>query len=176
MARSRSPGSDPDAAAKAVEALRGGAQIVTDTNMALAGISRPGLGRLGGAAYCFMAEDFIAERAKERGSTRAVAAMDYAAENHPDAVLAVGNAPTALFRIAEKIEAGLRPALVIAAPVGFVNVVEAKERVFETCEKYAVPCIAAMGRKGGSSIAAAICNALIYTAADMLDPKARGWN
>ena len=166
----------PGAAAKAVEALRGGAQIVTDTNMALAGISRPGLGRLGGAAYCFMAEDIIAERAKERGSTRAVAAMDYAAENHPDAVLAVGNAPTALFRIAEKIEAGLRPALVIAAPVGFVNVVEAKERVFETCEKYAVPCIAAMGRKGGSSIAAAICNALIYTAADMLDPKARGWN
>ena len=166
----------PGAAAKAVEAMRGGAQIVTDTNMALAGISRPGLGRLGGAAYCFMAEDFIAKRAKERGSTRAVAAMDYAAENHADAVLAVGNAPTALFRIAEKIEAGLRPALVIAAPVGFVNVVEAKERVFETCEKYAVPCIAAMGRKGGSSIAAAICNALIYTAADMLDPKARGWN
>ena len=165
----------PGAAAKAVEALRGGAQIVTDTNMALAGISRPGLGRLGGAAYCFMAEDFIAERAKERGSTRAVAAMDYAAENHPDAVLAVGNAPTALFRIAEKIEAGLRPALVIAVPVGFVNVVEAKERVFETCEKYAVPCIAAMGRKGGSSIAAAVCNALIYTAADMLDPKERGW-
>ena len=63
----------------------------------------------------------------------------------------------------------------IAAPVGFVNVVEAKERVFETCEKYTVPCIAAMGRKGGSSIAAAICNALIYTAADMLDPKERGW-
>ncbi len=166
----------PGAAAKAVEALRGGAQIVTDTNMALAGISRPGLKKLGGAAHCFMAEEFIAERAKERGSTRAVAAIDYAAENHPDAVLAVGNAPTALFRIAEKIEAGLRPALVIAVPVGFVNVVEAKERVFETCEKYAVPCIAAMGRKGGSSIAAAICNALIYTAADMLDPKARGWN
>ena len=165
----------PGAAAKAVEALRGGAQIVTDTNMALAGISRPGLGRLGGAAYCFMAEDFIAERAKERGSTRAVAAIDYAAENHPDAVLAVGNAPTALFRIAEKIEAGLRPKLVIAAPVGFVNVVEAKVRVFETCEKFNVPCIAAMGRKGGSSIAAAICNALIYTAADMLDPKERGW-
>ncbi len=166
----------PGAAAKAVEALRGGAQIVTDTNMALAGISRPGLKRLGGAAYCFMAEDFIAETARQSVTTRAVAAMDYAAENHPDAVLAVGNAPTALFRIAEKIEAGLRPALVIAVPVGFVNVVEAKERVFETCEKYAVPCIAAMGRKGGSSIAAAICNALIYTAADMLDPKARGWN
>ena len=166
----------PGAVRRALDALKGGAKIVTDTNMALAGISRPGLGRHGGAAYCFMAENFIAEMAKEQGTTRAVAAMDYAAENHPDAVLAVGNAPTALFRIAEKIEAGLRPVLVIAAPVGFVNVVEAKERVFETCEKYTVPCIAAMGRKGGSSIAAAICNALIYTAADMLDPKARGWN
>ena len=165
----------PDAVRRALDALKSGAEIVTDTNMALAGISRPGLKRLGGAAYCFMAENFIAETARQSGTTRAVAAMDYAAENHPDAVLAVGNAPTALFRIAERIEAGLRPKLVIAAPVGFVNVVEAKERVFETCEKYTVPCIAAMGRKGGSSIAAAICNALIYTAADMLDPKERGW-
>ena len=166
----------PDAVGKAVEALRHGEGIVTDTNMALAGISRPGLKKLGGAAYCFMAEDFVAETAKERGTTRAVAAMDYAAENHPNAILAVGNAPTALFRIAEKIEEGLRPALVIAAPVGFVNVVEAKERVFHTCEEYGVPAVAAMGRKGGSSIAAAICNALIYTAADMLDPKNRGWS
>ena len=165
----------PGAVRRAVDALRQGAEIVTDTNMALAGISRPGLKRLGGAAYCFMAEDFIAETARQSGTTRAVAAMDYAAENHPDAVLAVGNAPTALFRIAEKIEAGLRPKLVIAAPVGFVNVVEAKVRVFETCEQFNVPCIAAMGRKGGSSIAAAICNALRYTAADMLDPKERGW-
>ena len=165
----------PGAVGKAVEALRQGAEIVTDTNMALAGISRPGLIRLGGAAYCFMAEDFIAETAKRNGTTRAAAAVDYAAENHPDAVLAVGNAPTALFRIAEKLEAGLRPRLVIAAPVGFVNVVEAKERVFAVCESCGVPCIAAMGRKGGSSIAAAVCNALIYTAADMLDPKERGW-
>ncbi len=166
----------PGAAEKAVAALRGGAEIVTDTNMALAGISRPGLGRLGGAAYCFMAEDFIAEAAKQNGTTRASAAIDYAAGHHPTAILAVGNAPTALLRIAEKIEAGLRPALVIAAPVGFVNVTEAKERVFEICLAYGVPAIAAMGRKGGSSIAAAICNALIYTATDMLDPKARGWD
>ena len=166
----------PGAVQKAVEALRSGAEIVTDTNMALAGISRPGLKKLGGAAYCFMAESFIAETAKQNGTTRAVADMDYAAEKHPDAILAVGNAPTALFRIAERIEAGLRPRLVIAAPVGFVNVVEAKERVFETCGKYGVPAVAAMGRKGGSSIAAAICNALIYTATDMLDPKNRGWS
>ena len=79
----------PGAVRRAVDALRQGAEIVTDTNMALAGISRPGLKRLGGAAYCFMAEDFIAETARQSGTTRAVAAMDYAAENHPDAVLAV---------------------------------------------------------------------------------------
>lgn len=166
----------PGAAEKAVRALHGGAVIVTDTNMALAGISRPGLGKLGGAAYCFMAEEQIAEAARRQGSTRAAAAVDYAALLYPNAVFAVGNAPTALFRLAEKIEAGLRPALVIAAPVGFVNVVEAKERVFRLCESCGVPAIAAMGRKGGSSIAAAVCNALLYTAADMLDPADRGWN
>lgn len=165
----------PGAVSAAVEALRHGAEIVTDTNMALAGISRPGLRKLGGAAHCFMADERIIESAKARGTTRAVAAMDWAAAHHPTAILAVGNAPTALLRIAEKIEAGLRPALVIGVPVGFVNVAESKERALETCEKYAVPAIVALGRKGGSSIAAAVCNALIYTAADMLDPKDRGW-
>lgn len=165
----------PGAVSAAVEALRHGAEIVTDTNMALAGISRPGLRKLGGAAHCFMADERIIESAKARGTTRAVAAMDWAAAHHPMAILAVGNAPTALLRIAEKIEAGLRPALVIGVPVGFVNVAESKERALETCEKYAVPAIVALGRKGGSSIAAAVCNALIYTAADMLDPKDRGW-
>ena len=166
----------PGAVQKAVEALRSGAEIVTDTNMALAGISRPGLKKLGGAAYCFMAESFIAETAKQNGTTRAVAAMDYAAEKHPDAILAVGNAPTALFALAEHLERGMRPALIVAVPVGFVNVVESKEKIFKLCTHLGVPCIAAMGRKGGSSIAAAICNALIYTATDMLDPKARGWS
>jgi len=165
----------PGAVSAGVEALRHGAEIVTDTNMALAGISRPGLRKLGGAAHCFMADERIIESAKAQGTTRAVAAMDWAAAHHPTAILAVGNAPTALLRIAEKIEAGLRPALVIGVPVGFVNVAESKERALETCEKYAVPAIVALGRKGGSSIAAAVCNALIYTAADMLDPKDRGW-
>ena len=163
----------PQAVKRAVEALKRGAVIVTDTNMALAGLSRPGLQRLGGAAYCFMAEPFIAERAKAQGTTRAAAAADWAAENYPEAVFAVGNAPTALFRLAEKIEEGLRPALVVGAPVGFVNVVEGKERILRVCEAYDVPAIVALGRKGGSSIAAAICNALIYTAANMLDPAAR---
>ena len=165
----------PGAVEAAVEALKRGAAIVTDTNMALAGVSRPGLQKLGGAAYCFMADERVAEAARAQGSTRAVAAVDRAAAECPNAILAVGNAPTALFRIAEKIEAGLRPSLVIGVPVGFVNVVESKERVLETCEKHGVPAIVALGRKGGSSIAAAVCNALIYTASDMLDPKERGW-
>ena len=143
--------------------------------MARAGVSRPGLERLGGAVHCFMAEPEIAETARRDGTTRAVAAMRRAAERYPDAVLAVGNAPTALFQIADEIEAGLRPALVVAVPVGFVNVVESKERIVSVCKTHGVPVIAAMGRKGGSSVAAAIMNALIYTASDMLDPAARGW-
>lgn len=166
----------PDAVQRAKEALRRGTDLVTDTNMALAGISRPGLQKLGASAYCYMAEDFIAERAKAQKTTRAAAAMDWAAEHNPGAVFAVGNAPTALLRIAEQIREGLRPALVIAVPVGFVNVVESKERIYSVCEEADIPCIAAMGRKGGSSIAAAICNALIYSAADLLEPDARGWN
>ena len=88
---------------------------------------------------------------------------------YPGAVLAVGNAPTALLTIADEIERGLRPALVIAVPVGFVNVVESKERLFAVCTQYGVPAIAAMGRKGGSNVAAAVCNALVYSAAEMLD-------
>ena len=166
----------PDAVRMAVEVLRQGTPIVTDTNMARAGVSRPALERLGGAAHCFMAEPEIAAAAKEAGTTRAVAAMRHAAKTLPGAVLAVGNAPTALFQIADEIEAGLRPALVVAVPVGFVNVVESKERVVSVCRAHGVPVIAAMGRKGGSSVAAAILNALIYLASDMLDPKARGWS
>ena len=106
----------------------------------------------------------------------AVAAMQRAAAEHPGAILAVGNAPTALLTIADLIEtAGLRPALVIGVPVGFVNVVESKERLFEVCTAHGVPAIVAMGRKGGSNVAAAICNALVYSAAGMLDPTDRGW-
>jgi precorrin-8X/cobalt-precorrin-8 methylmutase len=143
--------------------------------MARAGVSRPGLEKLGGAVHCFMAEPEIAAAARERGTTRAAAAMAYAAAHYPGAVLAVGNAPTALLKIAELIEGGLRPPLVIAVPVGFVNVVESKERLMAVCQTHGVPAIAAMGRKGGSSVAAAICNALLYAASDMTDPARRGW-
>lgn len=165
----------PGAVEAAVRALQTGAVIVTDTNMALAGISRPGLAKLGCEAVCYMADPAVAEAAKQAGTTRAVAAMHRAAREHPGAILAVGNAPTALLAIAEEIEAGLRPALVIGVPVGFVNVVESKETLFAVCEQHGVPAIAAMGRKGGSNVAAAICNALVYSAAEMLDPSARGW-
>lgn len=164
----------PGAVAAGIQAMRGGT-LVTDTNMALAGITKPGLAKLGGQAFCFMADPQVAAAAKTGGTTRAVAAMHKAAREYPGAVLAVGNAPTALLTIAEEIEAGLRPALVIAVPVGFVNVVESKQHLVEICTQYGVPAIAAMGRKGGSNVAAAICNALIYSAAAMLDPYARGW-
>ena len=165
----------PGAVQAAVRTLQRGAVIVTDTNMALAGISRPGLAKLGCEAVCYMADPAVAEAAKQAGTTRAVAAMHRAAREHPGAVLAVGNAPTALLTIAEEIEAGLQPALVIGVPVGFVNMVESKETLFAVCEQHGVPAIAAMGRKGGSNVAAAICNALVYSAAEMLDPSARGW-
>ena len=164
-----------NAVQKAIEALHNGATIITDTNMALAGVSKPGLKKLNGEALCFMADPAVAQSAKENGTTRAVAAVHKAAKAYPGAILAVGNAPTALFAIAEEIENGLRPALVVGVPVGFVNVVESKEHIFDVCEKYHVPAIVAFGRKGGSTVAAAVCNALIYTASEMLDPTARGW-
>lgn len=152
------------AVALGVAALNNGTNIVTDTNMARAGVSRPSLARLGGQVYCYMADEDVAEAAKSRGTTRAVAAMEKMAREQPGAIVAVGNAPTALLKLAELMEGGLRPALVIAAPVGFVNVVESKEKIWEACLARQVPVIAAMGRKGGSTVAAAICNALLYTA------------
>lgn len=149
--------------------------IITDTNMALSGLSKPSMQKLGCEAFCFMADPGVAAAAKENGTTRAVAAMEYAAERYPGAVFAVGNAPTALFKLAELMECGLRPALVIAVPVGFVNVVEGKEEILRACRKYEVPAIVARGRKGGSTVAAAILNALLYEAAGMLAPESRGW-
>ncbi len=165
-----------DAVAKAVKRLaQGGAVIITDTNMALSGVSKPSLKKLDAKAFCFMAEPEIEKQAKEQGTTRAVASMAYGAAHYPEAVFAVGNAPTALLKLEELIEEGLRPSLIIGVPVGFVNVVESKEQIFAVCEKYQIPAIVAFGRKGGSNVAAAITNALLYTAADTLDPGRRGW-
>lgn len=140
-------------------ALHEGAVIVTDTTMALSGINKPALARLGGDARCFIGDEDVAREAKERGVTRSLVAAEKAAGIDRPLIYAVGNAPTALIRVCELIEAGrLNPRLVIGVPVGFVNVVPSKE-LLEAC---AVPHIVARGRKGGSNVAAAICNALIY--------------
>lgn len=154
-----------DATDAGISALVRGVPIVTDTNMAKAGISRPALERLGSNAHCFVADPDVAEAAREAQTTRAVMAMRKALQLHPGAILAVGNAPTALFELCEHLRAGARPALVIAVPVGFVNVVEAKEETLALCKELGVPAIVARGRKGGSTVATAIANALLYEAA-----------
>lgn len=165
----------PDAVAEGVAALRRGATLVTDTNMTLAGVSKPGLSALHAQAVCYMADPAVAERARQQGTTRAVASMEYALSTTPNAIFAIGNAPTALISLSEHIRRGARPAMVIGVPVGFVNVEESKRELFDVCSRYRIPAIVAMGRKGGSTVAAAVCNALIYSAAQMLDPSARGW-
>ena len=149
--------------------------IVTDTHMACSGVSRAALERLGGRAVCYMADPDIAQEARRRGTTRALVSMERAVAAAPQAILAVGNAPTALLKIAQLLEEGARPTLVIGVPVGFVNVVESKERLLDICRQCGVPAIVALGRKGGSTVAAAICNALLYAAEGTLDPRDRGW-
>jgi precorrin-8X/cobalt-precorrin-8 methylmutase len=146
----------------AIETLKQGASIITDTNMAKAGINKKALESLSCKVECFMAYPNIALAAKENQSTRAAAAVDHAASLEGNLIFAVGNAPTALIRLYELIlEGKLAPKLIIGVPVGFVNVVESKELIMET----KIPCIIARGRKGGSNVAAAICNALLYEAA-----------
>ena len=148
-----------DAVSRAIKALKDGACIVTDTQMAKAGINKRALERLGGEVYCFMSDEDVAAAAKEKGTTRAAASMDKAAGLEKNLIFAIGNAPTALVRLYELIqEKKLSPKLIIGAPVGFVNVIPSKELIMETD----IPYIVARGRKGGSNIAACICNALLY--------------
>lgn len=155
----------PGAVEKALQALNRGAIIITDTNMAKAGINQQKAGAYGNSVYCFMSDKDVARAAKEKGCTRAVASMEKAADlfGHLTAqplIFAIGNAPTALLRLHSLIEEGkLSPALIIGVPVGFVNVIPSKELMME---QTAVPYIIARGRKGGSNVAAAIVNALLY--------------
>lgn len=149
-----------DAVAVAKQLLRQGADIVTDTNMALSGINKKVLQTLGGQAHCFMAEESVAREAKERQMTRAAVSMERAAELKKPVIFVVGNAPTALVKLYEMInENRFSPAFIIGVPVGFVNVEAAKEMILKT----RVPYIINRGRKGGSNIAAAICNAILYS-------------
>ena len=149
----------PDAVEKGRAAIRRGARIVTETNMALAGVNKRALAKWGGEALCFMADPEVAEEAAKRGMTRAAVSMQKAAALGGETIFAVGNAPTALLALRELMEVtDFKPALIIGVPVGFVNVVNAKELIMETD----VPWIVNRGRKGGSGVAAAICNALLY--------------
>ena len=148
-----------DAVRIARELLKRGADVVTDTNMAKAGINKKALAKLGGQVHCFMADEDVAREAKERQVTRATVSMERAAALPGPVIFAIGNAPTALISLYELMEQGsFRPEFVIGVPVGFVNVVQAKELFLDSD----VPFIINRGRKGGSNVAAAICNALLY--------------
>lgn len=143
----------------ASEAIKAGAPVVTDTNMAKAGVNRKALARHGSEIFCFMADEDVARAAVENKTTRASASMDKAAGLGLEGIYVIGNAPTALIRLYELIQEGrIHPRLVIGVPVGFVNVVQAKELILTA----GVPCIVARGRKGGSTVAAAVCNGLLY--------------
>ena len=153
-----------DAVPKAIEAIKHGACIVTDTQMVKAGINKKALAKFGGEVYCFMSDEDVAKNAKSAGSTRAAASMEKAAKLGKPVIFAIGNAPTALVRLYELIQENqIQPYLIIGVPVGFVNVVQSKELIMHAD----VPYIVAKGRKGGSNIAACIVNALLY----MIDNK-----
>ena len=149
----------PHAVRQALQAIQDGAHIVTDTNMAKSGINKKILAKFGGEVHCFVAEPDVAAEAKQRGVTRSTVSMERAAKLHVPLIFAIGNAPTALIQLEKMIAAGQRhPELIVGVPVGFVNVVESKERMMQA----GVPYIVARGRKGGSNVAASIINALLY--------------
>lgn len=145
-----------------IDAIKKGATIITDTNMAFSGINKKALEQFHSHACCFMAEELVAQEAKERGITRSAVCMEWGAKQEGMLIFAIGNAPTALLRLCELIEEGIvKPELVIGAPVGFVNVIESKQKLLSMKN---TPYIVADGRKGGSNICASICNAMIYKA------------
>jgi precorrin-8X/cobalt-precorrin-8 methylmutase len=150
---------------KAFEAIKSGCNIVTDTKMASVGINRKSFSGFGGQIVCYMDDEAVALEAKEKNVTRASICMERAAKDRNNKIFAVGNAPTALIRLVELIQAGvIAPSLVIGVPVGFVNVMESKELL----KTAGVPYILSEGRKGGSNIAAAIINAILIMAGDTL--------
>jgi precorrin-8X/cobalt-precorrin-8 methylmutase len=152
----------PDAIQSGLDAIRGGKKIITDTNMARAGIRKKELDRFGASTVCFMNDPGIHRQAKASGNTRARVAVDMAADDMQDGIYVVGNAPTALMRLIELVKAQkARPALIIGLPVGFVNAAESKAALMELDYPY----ISNIGRKGGSNVAASVVNALAIMAA-----------
>jgi len=154
-----------DAVAKGVDALRRGRGIVTDTNMALAGIGKSRLERFEIGTACFVADPEVAREAKAAGTTRSIPAMRKGASDPGNGIFVIGNAPTALFELLRLArEEGLRPDLIIGLPVGFVGAAESKDALISTASELKIPFIAARGRKGGSNVAAAVVNALLIIA------------
>jgi precorrin-8X/cobalt-precorrin-8 methylmutase len=155
----------PSAVARGVAALRSGRGIVTDTTMALSGISKERLARFGGSASCFVADPDVAREAREQGITRSILALRKGAGNQENGIFVIGNAPTALFELLRLVrEEGLQPDLVIGLPVGFVGAAESKERLLLEGEEFDLPFITNRGRKGGSNVAASVVNALLILA------------
>lgn len=150
---------------RGVAALRDGAHVVADTTMVAAGINKRVLARFGGVVHTFIGDADVAEEARRRGITRSAVSMERAAQVEGPLVFAIGNAPTALVRLCDMVGEGRmrRPELVVGVPVGFVNVVESKELLVASGMEH----IVARGRKGGSTVAVAIVNALLYLAAEV---------
>ena len=160
----------PGAVAHGVAAIRGGRGIVTDTTMALAGISKPRLERFGISASCFVADPEVAREARSRGITRSILAMRRGAADPGNGIFVIGNAPTALFELMRLMrEEGVRPDLIIGMPVGFVGAAQSKERLILEATELKTPFIANRGRKGGSNVAAAVVNALLILADENID-------
>ncbi|HGS7155765.1 TPA: cobalt-precorrin-8 methylmutase [Klebsiella variicola subsp. variicola] len=146
----------PDALIALSEALSRPCTLYTDTTMALSGINKNLLARFGGECRCYISDPRVVHEAQSRGMTRSMAAVDIAVQEPGEKVFVFGNAPTALFRLLEHRETAIGG--VVGVPVGFVGAAESKAALSES----GLPAIAALGRKGGSNVAAAIVNALLY--------------
>lgn len=148
-----------EAVAAITEGLKNGATLYTDTNMALSGINKTKLKALGCEVKCYVGDERAAALAKEKEITRSMAAVELAAGEEGEKIFVIGNAPTALYKIIEYQKSGkLKIKAVIGVPVGFVGAAESKEVLFQTD----IPYILSKGRKGGSNLAAAIVNAILY--------------
>lgn len=146
---------------KAKAAIVEGRKIYTDTRMALSGINKRILKEYGSEVLNFVADEDVAIRAKEEGVTRSIVAMRKAVEVNPEGIFVIGNAPTALFELLRLVDEGkAKPALIVGVPVGFVGAAESKEELLKYKD---LPFILTRGRKGGSNVAAAIINAILYS-------------
>jgi precorrin-8X/cobalt-precorrin-8 methylmutase len=150
----------PEAIVAGLAALQSGCNIFCDVEMVRTGINKRRLAEFGGQAYCLVADESVAREAKAAGITRSMAAMRKFGKQLNGAIVAIGNAPTALFEVLQMIqEEQIKPALIIGVPVGFVGAAESKDLLYRTSP---VPYITVLGNKGGSPIAAASVNAVMY--------------